>query len=283
MVVSMVVYQSDKDLFRQTLLSLKTSLQHAFSTHCLQSARVVVVDNAPGINDSAGNNEYIEILNTVFTDAKPHPAITYTLILSKRNIGYGAANNLAQNDPASRAIQPEYVLVLNPDVTLAEDAIRSAVVHLDRHTATAMVTPVATFPDGSPQYLVKAHPSVGTLACRGFAPAWLRTRCVRRLAAYDRMDSAFDAPLFDAEIVSGCCMFMRADAWHQAGGFDEKFFLYFEDFDLSKRIAAVSRIDRVATCRITHAGGNAAAKGNRHVWLFVRSAARFFNKHGWRW
>jgi GT2 family glycosyltransferase len=78
-------------------------------------------------------------------------------------------------------------------------------------------------------------------------------------------------------------MFIRGDSWRKVGGFDEKFFLYFEDFDLSMRIAKYAEIHRVPEFRIIHAGGNAAAKGASHILLFVRSAYRFFHKHGWRW
>ncbi|NJR72189.1 MAG: hypothetical protein HC782_03800 [Gammaproteobacteria bacterium] len=82
--------------------------------------------------------------------------------------------------------------------------------------------------------------------------------------------------------MSGCCMLMRGEVWQRVGGFDEKFFLYFEDFDLSKRIAAIAEIHRLPSFQIIHGGGNASNKGLKHIRFFVQSAWRFFNKHGWR-
>ena len=104
-----------------------------------------------------------------------------------------------------------------------------------------------------------------------------------RLRRYERAELAFDAPLTDAVIVSGCFMLMRRAVWERAGGFDPAFFLYFEDFDLSRRVADHAEIHRVPACRIVHGGGQASRKGWRHINLFMRSAARFFSKHGWRW
>ena len=71
----------------------------------------------------------------------------------------------------------------------------------------------------------------------------------------------------------------RRTALEQTKGFDPAFFLYFEDFDLSYRIAKFSSISRVPDVRIVHAGGNAAKKGWRHRLFFIRSAARFYSKH----
>ena len=100
-----------------------------------------------------------------------------------------------------------------------------------------------------------------------------------RLDAYERRETPFDASLNDVEIVSGCFMLIRRSALTRAEGFDPAFFLYFEDFDLSYRVSKFSGIARVADVRIVHAGGSAAAKGFAHVWLFVRSALRFYWKH----
>jgi GT2 family glycosyltransferase len=77
-------------------------------------------------------------------------------------------------------------------------------------------------------------------------------------------------------------MFARTQALKDIGGFDEEFFLYFEDFDLSLRMREVGRIVHLPTAKIIHLGGNSAAKGPHHIRLFVQSAIRFFQKHGWK-
>ena len=68
-----------------------------------------------------------------------------------------------------------------------------------------------------------------------------------------------------------------------AGGFDPSFFLYFEDYDWSMRLARVTTTAYVPSVRIVHYGGEAARKGWRHVESFVRSGVRFYRKHGWKW
>ena len=194
------------------------------------------------------------------------------------NIGYGRANNLALRD-----VVADTVLVLNPDVVMAANCLSEALAHLRAHPRCAMVTPVSTDEFGVLQSLVKRAPDVITLALRGFAPAFMQAWFSARLQRYERAETPFDAPLDDAVIVSGCFMLMRRRAWVTAEGFDAAFFLYFEDFDLSRRIAAQpnAEIHRDPACRIVHGGGQASRKGWRHIVLFVRSAARFFGKHGW--
>ena len=259
--VSIVTYRSDATWLDRTLDALYAAIEAAKARSLIGAARVLVVDNAP-------------VRTTTGQSGGP----TAVRIAGQGNVGYGAANNLALRDS-----QAHFVLVLNPDVDMSVDALANGIAYLDATPAAALVSPVAVFPDGSPQYLAKGAPTVLTLMLRGFAPRWLARRHADRLAAYERADVPFDAALTDANIVSGCFMLMRGEVWRQTGGFDENFFLYFEDFDLSLRIAQSGRIDRVPQVRIVHAGGHAARKGGKHIWLFIRSAIRFFNKHGWRW
>jgi len=71
--------------------------------------------------------------------------------------------------------------------------------------------------------------------------------------------------------------------WQDLGGFDTRYFMYFEDFDLSVRAAArgwVQVYEPGAVVR--HSGGGAARKPLKHRLWFVRSAFRFFMRHGWR-
>jgi GT2 family glycosyltransferase len=84
-------------------------------------------------------------------------------------------------------------------------------------------------------------------------------------------------------VMSGAFVLARRDAVDRTGGFDPRFFLYFEDFDWSVRLNEVARNAFVPSVSIVHHGGGAARKGWRHVAWFIGSGFRFYTKHGWRW
>ncbi|MDZ7620968.1 MAG: hypothetical protein U5O69_00470 [Candidatus Competibacteraceae bacterium] len=132
------------------------------------------------------------------------------------------------------------------------------------------------------QHLCKSYPTVLDLALRGFAPVGLRRLFQTRLDCYELRDRIGDAVFWDPPIVSGCFMLARRAALERVEGFRPEYFLYFEDFDLSLRLAAVARLVYVPTVRIVHFGGRAARKGLRHVGFFLREEVVFFNQHGWR-
>jgi len=267
--VSIVVYFPEPSWLTTTLETLVAALAHARHAGAMRRAKICLVDNQATSSTSSFSTQLEKLCSELGW-------IETTSIAGQGNIGYGRANNLA----IARGGDCEFQLVLNPDVELAEDAITNALRYLQQHLDCAMVSPVATAPDGQALYLVKRFPELLTLAVRGFAPDWIRRFFRGRLDAYERKETAFDAGLIDAKIVSGCFMLIRRTALARTEGFDPAFFLYFEDFDLSYRISKFSGIARVADVRIVHAGGSAAAKGWRHVWLFVGSALRFHRKHG---
>jgi len=267
--ISIVAYFPDPAWLKTTFDTLVAALVHARHAGALQHARIYLVDNQAASSTS--------VFAAQLADAcKEFPWIEKEIIAGQGNIGFGRANNLA----ISHCTDFDFHVVLNPDVKLAEDALTNALRYVQQHADCAMVSPVATSPDGQPLYLVKRLPDFFTLALRGFAPAWLRCHFQQRLDWYERRETPFDAELNDVQIASGCFMFIRRTALDRTGGFDPAYFLYFEDFDLSYRISTFASIARVADVRIVHAGGSAAAKGLRHVWLFVRSALRFHRKHG---
>ena len=193
------------------------------------------------------------------------------------NVGYGRGHNLAiaRSDAA-------YHLVLNPDVELAADALAKALAFLEAHADCGLLAPATWDDTGALQYLCKRFPTVLVLLLRGLAPQWLRRRFRARLDRYEMRDLINDRDtIWDPPIVSGCFMLFRTDMLNTVGGFDPRFFLYFEDFDLSLRMAQVGRLAYVPQVRIVHHGGGAARKGFSHVRMFITSAARFFGKHGW--
>ena len=84
------------------------------------------------------------------------------------------------------------------------------------------------------------------------------------------------------ELISGCFMLLDTQVLKLVGGFNESYFLYFEDFDLSIRMRKFGELVYAPNVRIRHSGGGASRKGLSHIFAFVRSSFRFFNTHGWR-
>ena len=275
LLVSIVIYRPDEAWLKTTLSSLAAALAAARKVNCISHASVVLVDNEAAGNDSP----YRALLAREFA---AHPWLIFSVLAGHGNIGYGAANNLA----VAALPTHDFVLILNPDVALDVNAIAAGVGYLQSHANAVMVSPVATNEHDAPLYLAYRYPTVAVLGLRGFAPAFVKTFFSPLLARYEfrsQGDPAYDGALENLELISGCFMLTRGSTFGELGGFDENFFLYFEDFDLALRASRLGNMVRLPACRITHAGGGASRKGWRHIRLFCRSALRFFNKHGWRW
>ncbi len=265
--VSIVTFQVGAATFIPTLTSLVravTTLQAGGSG----KASLTVVDNS---DQAAELRQWLA--------AHWPSALGQAQVLSGHgNIGYGRGHNLALTGVDSR-----YHLVLNPDVVLDPQALVTGLAYLDANPGVVAVAPAANGADGAPQYLCKRYPSVLDLLLRGFAGQGLKRRFQQRLDHYELRDQLRDEVVADIPIISGCFMLCRTEALRQAGGFDESYFLYFEDFALSLALRRQGRLAWLPAMKITHGGGNSAGKGLRHILMFTRSGIRFFNQHGWKW
>ncbi len=267
--ITLVTYAPDLHLLARVLVHLGRALRHASQHGGLTEARLALVDNGPGTG-------WREPLRAVLETAQL-PA-TAELLSGQGNVGYGAGHNLA-----FQTCGGDVHLILNPDVLLEEDALSAGLAFLSAHPEAGLVTPAAWGGNGQRQYLCKRYPTVLDLALRGFAPGWLRRWFQTRLDRYQWRDRTGAAVCWDPPIASGCFMLCRRAALDRVGGFQPEYFLYFEDFDLSLRLGKVTRLVYVPRVRVVHLGGHAARKGVRHIGLFLRAAAIFFNRHGWRW
>lgn len=267
--IAIVTYAPDLPVLAQTLARLRQALAHARQRGLLAEARLTLVDNGPGA-------DWRDQLQAAL-DAADLPAAV-NLLSGQGNIGYGAGHNLALVRHGL-----DCHLILNPDVLMEEDALSAGLAFLAGHPEAGLLAPAVWGPDGQRQYLCRAYPTVLDLALRGFAPDWLKRRFRARLERYELRDQIGDAVCWDPPLISGCFMLGRRDALLRIGGFDPAYFLYFEDYDLSLRLARHTRLAYTPAMRIVHLGGQAARKGLRHTGLFLRAAVRFFNQHGWRW
>ena len=271
--VSVVTYRPDVALLERCLRKLALAVGAAREDGVVKSVAVALIDNS---EDRRIADEVTRLGKLRFADS----GVQLHFLHGHANIGYGIAHNLMLHGTGA-----DYQLVLNPDVELASDALANAIRWLDGHPDVGAVAPAVTQPDGTPAYLCKRYPAVLDLFLRGFAPQTIRRLFRRRLDRYEMRDTINPAgtePVLDLPVMSGCCMLVRRKAIDATGGFDPKFFLYFEDFDWSVRLNKVAHTAYLPSFRAVHHGGGAARKGWRHIVWFVKSAFRFYGKHGWR-
>lgn len=271
--ISIVAHKTDNQVFEATLDSLCHSVEFAKQQlPALAQVSLSIIDNDQELHANAYQS-------LAFFEERHSDVFCNTSILrAETNDGYGAGHNLSLlGDPST------IHLVLNPDALLAEDAIHEALRFMTAHPSVALVCPESTTVQGQPEFLCKRYPTVLDLLLRGFAPVFVKRRFAKRLDHYQMTELAgAKEPVFGVTIASGCCMFLRTEAVLQVNGFNEQFFLYFEDFDLSIRLAGQGDLAYVPQVKIVHYGGNAAKKGWAHRWMFISSAWRFFHIHGWR-
>lgn len=255
--ISIVIY----DLQPQELEACLQSVEKAIS-FCADSGRPI--DWQVTLVDNGKNSE-------LATFAK-HPRIR--LISNSRNKGFGSAHN--QVICQSRS---DWHLILNADVELDPAFFFSTLALADQEEQVVMIGPHGRDAQGQETFLCKRFPSLLVLAARGFLPTAVQKLLSRQLAHYAYQDLSTRHPSIGIQLLSGCCALARTGPLKAIGGFDEKYFLYFEDFDLSIRMTDHGSIAYHPDANILHHGGNTAAKGIRHIWYFVRSACRFFFVH----
>ena len=199
-------------------------------------------------------------------------------IKPSRNIGFGAAHNLALRKSLDRGCQ--YHLVINPDVHFSKTLVQVLYNYMQANPDVGIGMPRVCYPDGSNQHLAKLLPEPGWLAVRllnRLLPEGLVHRVNRK---YELHDLDLDQPV-QVPSLSGCFMFLRCEALRRAGLFDERFFLYFEDYDLVRRVGSLYKTVYYPELSITHDFARASRRSVRAFLHHVFSAVRYFNKWGW--
>lgn len=199
----------------------------------------------------------------------------FEYIFGQGNIGYGAANNIGIKK--SLRAGARYHIVINPDVSFSATTIANLARYMDNNPDVGSIFPNVEYPDGRPQHLCKLLPTPVDIFARRLLPrAWFEKRNQRYEMQFTGYDKICDCP-----VSSGCFMFLRNSVLQKTGLFDPRFFLYFEDFDLLRRMSLFAKNIFYPAETITHRH-NAAHRNQlpalRHS---IISAIRYFNKWGW--
>jgi len=192
-----------------------------------------------------------------------------------KNLGYGRAHNLALRAAAGRS---RYNLVMNTDVRYSPDAVTSLVAFLERNPQAGMAAPRTHYPDGSLQYVCRLLPHPANMFLRRFLPRsrWTQRADFRYELRWWNHDTVADIPYFQ-----GSFMLLRTDLCNAIGCFDERFFLYGEDIDLTRRMHEVAQTAYVPDVRVVHEYRRYSNRSLRGTWYGIQNNCRYFNKWGW--
>jgi hypothetical protein len=264
---AIVTWRPDPALLESTVASLARAAGLSRDCGSLSGATLYLIDNGPPGSlpvVSAAAARWDASLGAV------------EIVTGHGNLGYGRANNLVVP-----RLESDVHLVLNPDVEIDPGAIDAGLRSLTSHSGVGLLAPAAFAPGGQREYLCKRYPTPGVLLLRGFAPASVRKRFSGALARYEMRDVIGERFVDRVPLASGCFLLVRTPLMKALGGFDPRYFMYFEDYDLSLRVAERATVAYEPAVRIVHHGGDAARKGARHIGWFAASALRFFSRHGW--
>lgn len=202
------------------------------------------------------------------------------LVKSKKNLGFGGGNNLG----AAKA-KGKYVLILNPDIFVEEDSVQKMVDYMEANPDVGVLGPKLVYPDGTVQDSCRRHVRfLDQVAKRTFLKRlpWFK----KRVASYTMEDFKHEA-VREVDLLVGACFMIPRDLYEEIGGFDERYFLFMEDFDLCREIAErgkkVVYFPKVA---VTHnhkrlSGGSVFKLLRKKVfWIHIGSAFKYFSK--WR-
>lgn len=221
--------------------------------------RIVVVDNA-------SSDDSVEMLRTEFPGVE--------LIESAQNLGFTGGNNLALRRYLGR-----YVLLLNPDTRVIDDALTAMVDYMEAHPRVGVLGPRLLYGDNSPQSSRRRFPTLMTAFMEStLLHQWFPNN--RWARAYHMADTDDDA-IQPVDWVVGACMLVRGEAIAQVGLLDEGFFMYSEELDWCRRMANAGwEAIYYPRAVVIHYEGRSSAQvvPARHI-RFGNSKVRYYEKH----
>lgn len=252
-----IVSWNVQDLLQKCLLSIYPSGNHQPGhSFCIET---IVVDNASA-------DDSVEMVRQAFPQV--------TLIANADNRGFTGGNN--QGIVASRG---RYVLLLNPDTKVLDDALARMVAHMDTHPDVGALGPMLLNPDGSVQSSRRRFPTPATAFVESTTlQSWFPRH--RLLCDYYIQDKPDDA-IAEVDWVTGACLLARREALDQVGLLDDGYFMYSEELDWCYRAKAAGwKVVYFPEAQVIHYGGQSSEQVKAfQIIRFNRSKIRYFRKY----
>ena len=225
------------------------------------------------IHDHVKNVAYtVYVIDNGSTDGTEREASgrydNVVFLKNARNLGFGGGHNRARD-----LIDSQYHVCVNPDIYIDSDVVGAMCAYLNEHTDIGMLTPKVLYPGGALQILPKKDPKFIYLLSRRIPGGLLK----KYRAEYEML--GFDPETaFDIEFATGCFMFMRTALFKETGGFDARYFLYFEDADLSRSFRRHARVEYNPRFVVYHNWERAGAKSLKYFTIQVASMFKYLGK-----
>jgi GT2 family glycosyltransferase len=249
--ISIVLFHTDEQEVRNVLNLIN---------HSPLSKKVYLIDNS--------TNDSLKVLARI-------PNVVY--IFNNKNLGYGSGHNIAINYGNNAA---KYHLIINTDIEFDPDILMRAFDFMERNLQIGMLSPKILNSRGELQHFCRKLPNPFDLFARRFIPGFLKSLFKSSLDEYLLIDKDYSKPM-NIPNLPGCFMFIRAALLKEVGGFDENFFLYVEDIDLTRRLFELSVTLYYPSIVIKHHLARGSYKFSKLVWFHIKSAIYYFNKWGW--
>lgn len=220
------------------------------------------------ISDNSPNNELEKYIKNI-DDSR----ISY--IFNDKNGGYGWGHNQILKNIIGKS---KYHLILNPDIYFDKGVLEELFSYMEKNKDIGNIMPMVKYPNGDVQYLCKRIPKPKDLFLRKFCP--FKSVIERNNYKYEMRETGYNK-IIDVPILSGCFMFIRNEVFRIVGLFDEQYFMYMEDFDLSRRIHEKYRTVFYPKVEIVHAHAKESFKNKKMAKIHLKAAIKYFNKWGW--
>ncbi|MBR2591187.1 MAG: glycosyltransferase family 2 protein [Clostridia bacterium] len=222
------------------------------------------VDFTLYIVDNASSDGTAQAVKEYFRDNK-----AVKVIANRENKGFGKAHNQIID-----LLESDYHFVINPDIIVKDDVIGKLCAFMESKPACGMASPDIRFPDGRVQVLAKRHPKLKYLVSSRLAGDRENNKNLRE---YAMLDADLSKPL-QIENCSGCFFCIRTALFKELGGFDDRYFMYFEDFDLARTVGKRAEIWYCPDACVYHEWGRDSKRNSKLMLIHVQSTMKYFVK-----
>lgn len=247
---SLVLYKSKPHEVQRVLKCVEDSLIEI----------IYVIDNSP-------TDDLRALVSQNSTKAK--------YIYGQGNVGFGEGNN--NGIRLAMGLGSRYHIILNPDIIFKAVTIKNLSSFMDAHEDVGMIKPALTGIDGSEMSSAMRLPTPFTIFCRRLLPSSI----TQRINAYIDLKDIDRTVVREVPNFSGSFMFIRMSTLKKVGLFDNRYFMYFEDFDLARRIHKVSKLVFYPKEVIIHAHAAEHRTNKKLLLISIKAAVKYFNKWGW--